>query len=145
MPTRYFALVAGVIYLFLGVCGFVAEFILPPPARIDFWTIGFPVGYGMLFGFLPTNVVHNIVYALIGVAGVLAARNVVAATRYGRLLFGVMVFFVVFGLLPRPVSTVAGLLPLFGFNVGVHTVTAVLAWYFGFIFGYEERQHLVAG
>ena len=35
MRTRYFALVFGIVFLLVGIAGFVPAFVSPPPARAN--------------------------------------------------------------------------------------------------------------
>ncbi len=134
MATRLIALSIGLFYIAFGVCGFVPSLVYPTPDRVDFVFSGIAAGYGMLFGFLPTNVVHNVLYLVIGAGGVVAAMSWSLAAAYCRGLFFFMVMLVFLGILPQPLNRVFGLVPLFDWNNFIHLVTGVLAWYSGMIY-----------
>jgi hypothetical protein len=60
------------------------------------------------------------------------------------MLFVIAVFFLVVGLLPLGIGDVWGYFPLSGWNVPIHAVTAILAWYYGFVFPRSEELGMVA-
>jgi hypothetical protein len=68
MPTRYFALALGVIYLLVGILGFIPGLVHPPPAGTP--QLAVANGYGYLFGLFPVNLVHNLFHLLIGLLGI---------------------------------------------------------------------------
>ena len=128
MTTRNFAMVAGVVYIIVGVLGFVPPLLTSPA---DAPPLAVNQGYGYLFGLFPVNILHSLVHLGVGVWGVLAARTLAAARTYAAslaIIFGVLT---VMGLVPR-LNTVFGLIPLFGHDVWLHAVTAIAAAYFGF-------------
>lgn len=134
MPTRLCALMIGAIYLFFGICGLDRSLVFPAP---DIWTyqeMNKLFGFGYLFSWLPVNLVHNILYIAIGGAGVLAAVAFTTAQRYCQGVFALTFLLVVTGFMPLGMSYVWGLLPLFSWNILLHTVTAVLVYYYGFIY-----------
>jgi hypothetical protein len=139
MATRLFILCMGLFYSALGVCGFIAPLLTPPPDRIQFQSMAIvPTGYGFLFGFLPINLPHNILYLLIGVTGVAATVTYAAARRYSQALCVLMIVMVFIGFSPFGVRDLWGFMPLFSWNVFLHTVSAVLCWYFGFIYDRDQ-------
>jgi hypothetical protein len=77
-PVQAFALFVGVVFLLVGVLGFV------PGATADLDAIGFagPHSGALLFGLFQVSVLHNALHLLFGVAGILAA-----ATRGASRLF----------------------------------------------------------
>lgn len=128
MNTRNFAMVLGAIYIVVGILGFVRPLLTSPagapPLQLD-------QGYGYLFGLFPVNILHNLVHLGIGVWGVLAARTMPAARTYAAsvaIIFGVLT---VMGFIPR-LNTVFGFIPLFGHDIWLHALTAIVAAYFGF-------------
>ncbi|WP_447008139.1 DUF4383 domain-containing protein [Saccharothrix isguenensis] len=68
-PVQSLALVVGVVFLVLGVLGFV------PGVTHDLYRLYFagPDSGAMLFGIFQVSVLHNALHVLFGVAGVLAA------------------------------------------------------------------------
>ena len=87
-------------------------------------------GYGYLLGLFPINLVHNLVHLAIGVWGVVAYRSLPAARIYARGLAVIYGVLTVFGLIPG-LNTLFGLTPLFGHDVWLHALTAVIAAWFG--------------
>lgn len=129
MKTRYFALVVGIVYLFLGILGFIPSLLALP---VSAPTLAVSAGYGYLFGLFPVNLLHNLAHLAIGIWGIIAYRRGLNAARlYARslaILFGVLA---VLGLIPI-VKTVFGLMPLFGHDVWLHALSAIIAAYFGY-------------
>jgi hypothetical protein len=118
----------GVIYIVVGVLGFVPRLLTSPA---DAPPLAVNQAYGYLFGLFPVNILHSLVHVAIGVWGVFAARTVPAARTYAAstaIIFGVLT---VMGFIPR-LNTVFGLIPLFGHDVWLHALTAIVAAYFGF-------------
>ena len=134
MPTRMCALVTGMVYLFFGICGFIPAVVYLPPSRLGFYDMTIIGHWGFLFTLLPVNPVHNVIYILIGAGGVLSAPFVGIATLFCRAVFIVTLLFALVGLLPLGASYVWGLLPLYSWNVMFHVVTAILCYYYSFIY-----------
>lgn len=126
---RTFALVFGIIYVLVGILGFLPGLNqhhadLPPIAVDSF--------YGRLMGLFPVNILHNIVHILIGAWGILSSRTVPASRLYGKglaILYGLLA---VMGLIPG-LNTMFGLVPIFGHDVWLHALSAAVAAYFGWI------------
>jgi hypothetical protein len=134
MPTRICSFLTGLVYLFFGICGFIPSLVDLPPARLRFFDMHIVGHWGFLFAWLPVNPVHNVVYIALGAAGLLAAPFFTTAKLCCQATFAVTLMFAVVGLLPLGASEVWGLLPLFSWNVMLHTVTAVLCYYYGVIY-----------
>jgi hypothetical protein len=127
MSVRAFAIVFGVIYLAVGLLGFVPALRSLPA---DAPPIAVTSGYGYLLGLFPINLLHNLVHLAIGVWGVLAYRSFPAARLYARGLAVIYGVLTVFGLIPG-LNTLFGLTPLFGHDVWLHALTAIIAAWFG--------------
>jgi uncharacterized membrane protein YuzA (DUF378 family) len=132
MPTRLFALVAGIVYGILGIAGFIPQ-CLWRSGMMRLRMNDLHLHGGQLGGFLPVNWAHNIVYLLIGLAGMISFMRLDWSKMYAKSLFALAVLFTLIGLLPLGIGDVWGYLPLSGWNVPIHTVTAILAWYYGFV------------
>src|SRR5690349_16267498 len=108
MYTRHFALVIGVVFLIVGILGFV------PGATVMMHDSGnhlrVDAGYGYLLGMFPVNVVHNVVHLAFGIAGLLCFRNYFHAKRYAQTLAVVYGLVAIMGAIPAA-DTVGGLLP----------------------------------
>jgi len=129
MHTRYFALTLGVIYTLIGIAGFIPGLLRPvPPGAPD---LAVASRYGLLFGLFPVNVVHNLVHLALGIWGLFAYASWDEARRYARSLAVIYAVLTVMGVLPRPLTTMFGLAPLFGHDIWLHALTAIVAAYFG--------------
>jgi hypothetical protein len=125
MPVRYFALLMGIAFILAGVGGFIPGITAMPESAT-------PPTDGYLLGLFPINAVHNLVHLSFGIWGVLAYREYASARAYARGLSIVLGIFTVMGLLPLT-STTFGLMPLFGHDIWLHALEAVVAFYLGFI------------
>ncbi|HEY8518980.1 MAG TPA: DUF4383 domain-containing protein [Gammaproteobacteria bacterium] len=127
---RHFALVYGIVFLVVGIAGFIPAFVTPldpgdPPLEVT-------AGAGRLFGVFPVNYLHNIVHIAFGVWGLAVYRNSSAAVMYARSVAIVYVVLTVFGLLPA-LNTLFGLVPLHSHDIWLHLLLAAVAAYFGFV------------
>ena len=128
MSTRTFALLFGLVFLAVGVAGFVPGLVQPlhpdhPPVQYD---------GGQLFGLFPVNILHNAVHLAFGAWGVIAFRCTNASRVYAR---GVAIIYAVLtlaGFVPG-LQTMFGLTPLFGNDIWLHALLAAVAAYFGWI------------
>lgn len=130
MPTRYFALIWGILFLVVSASGFVPGMWSPapahyPPIAVDTW-------YGAALGMFPVNILHDLVHLVFGVWGVVAYRSLSAARLYAQVVAVVYVIFAAMGLVPG-LNTTFGLVPLFGNDVWLHLLLAAPAAYFGFM------------
>lgn len=133
MASRIFPLVAGTLYTLLGILGFVPQVIWRPErARLRMNDIHFHGG--QVIGMLDVNWAHNIIWILIGLAGLIAASRFAWSKTYAQVLFVVAILFTIVGFLPLGIGELWGYLPLFGWNVFIHAITAILAWYYGFVY-----------
>lgn len=139
MNTSTFALIFGIAYLGAGLLGLVPAALMPPPA--DAPPTHFTLMYGYLLGLFPVNVLLSAVHLAIGALGIAAWRGMTNPLVYARsiaLLFGVLA---VMGLIPG-MSTLFGVLPLYGHNVWLHAGSAAVAAYFGWrAEAPDERRH----
>jgi len=119
--AQRFAQVFGIIYLVVGILGFIP--IAPILVGALFNVIG-PFN-GLLLGLFPVNWLHNLAHIAIGVAGLASYRSPVGARTYA-LTIGVLylVLFLVGLILPN----FFGLLPLGGWDLILHLVTALIAF-----------------
>lgn len=129
MSVRTFALIFGIVFLLVGIAGFIPGLLAPPHTHPD---VAVDAGYGYLLGLFPVNVLHNIVHILFGLWGLLAYRSATGARNYARgtaIIYGLLVLM---GLIPG-LNTVFGLVPLFGNDIWLHALLAAIAAYFGFM------------
>ncbi len=147
MGTRYFALVSGIIYIAIGLFGLIPGMVATPGTGGP--EVAVDAGYGYLLSTFPVNLLHNLVHLAVGIWGLVAFGSYIQSRNYSRGLaffYGVLA---IMGLLPI-LNTMLGLMPIFGSNVWLHAITALIAAFFGFKTPTrtELRQHereLVSG
>lgn len=144
MATKLFTFITSLVFLFFGISGMYDTLLSLPPARLRFFTMH-SGHWGFLYGWLPVNPVHNVIYILLGGLGVLMSPILFYARLWAGGIFAIMLMFVLLGLLPFGFSDLWGWLPLFHWNVMLHAVIAMLAYYFAFIYPLDlERQRALA-
>ena len=126
---KTFALIFGIIYLLVGILGFIPGLNQSSPDLIPISVDSF---YGRLLGLFPVNILHNIVHIAIGAWGIFAARSVGGARVYAQGLAIIYGLLTILGLIPAT-NTVFGLVPIYGHDIWLHALTAVLAAYFGWV------------
>ena len=128
MATRYFALILGIVYVLIGLLGFIPGMLTAPttgnpPVTLD--TL-----HGNLLGIFPVNILHTLVHLLIGIWGVIAYRSFTASRSFAisvGIVFGLLFLL---GLIPG-LQTVFGLIPLHGSDVWLHLLSSVAGLFFG--------------
>lgn len=128
MKTRYFALVMGIIFLVVGILGFVPGLVTEPVAQGE---LAIEAGHGNLLGLFPVNVLHNLVHLAFGVWGVVVWKSFDASRTYSRSVAIIYAVLAVMGLIPV-LNTTFGLVPLYGNDIWLHAVIAIVAAYFGY-------------
>jgi hypothetical protein len=121
MALRYFALIYGLVFLAVGIAGFIPG--LAEPAAEG-------TAHGLLFGLFPVNPLHNLVHIAFGLWGLAAYRSLTGARLYARSVAVIYAVLAVMGLIPG-LDTTFGLVPLYGHDVWLHAVLAAVAAYFG--------------
>jgi hypothetical protein len=127
--VRRFALIFGIVYLAVGVMGFIPALVQPAPTAPNLEVAEM---YGRLIGLFPINFLHNIVHLAIGLWGVLGSRTVSGAVLFSR---GIAIFYgllAILGLIPVT-DTLFGLVPIYSHDVWLHALSALIAAYFGFV------------
>lgn len=130
MQTRLFALVLGVVYVIVGIVGFIPAFSVSPAANAPDLTVS--AGYGYLLGLFPINILHDIVHLAVGLAGILLAARLTSARSFSQTLFFLFGALTIMGFIPV-LNTVWGLVPVFGNDTWLHLATALAGAYFGFV------------
>jgi hypothetical protein len=130
MNVTRFALIFGIIYLVVGIAGFVPPLLQAPGPEVP--SLAIETLSGRLLGLFPVNLVHTLVHLGIGVWGLAAARSFGAAIAYARGLTVIYGVLAIMGLIPAT-NTLFGLAPLYGHDVWLHAGTALIAAYFGFV------------
>ncbi len=129
MSTRNFALIFGIVFLVVGIAGFIPGLVQPlhaghPPAMGN---------NGQLLGLFPVNEVHNVVHILFGIWGLAASRSLGGSVLYARGVAIIYAVLTVAGLLAEPFSTGFGLVPLYGNDIWLHALLALVGAYFGWV------------
>jgi hypothetical protein len=113
------ALAFGIVYLLVGILGL-----------IPFFGGSYTQTHNNLLGFVPINLLHNVVHLVIGVAGLAAAGSLARSKTYCQ-VFGVVLLLV--GVVGIFVSNPLTLVPIGGFDIAIHLATGAILAYFGFV------------
>jgi hypothetical protein len=130
MNTRTMALIFGIVFLVVGVGGFIpgiTDHTATPDPDLTMTS-----GYGHELGMFPINLLHNIVHLLFGLWGLAASRSYGGARGYFRAVAIIYAVFAVMGLVDG-LDTSFGLVPLYGGDVILHALLAAVAAYFGWM------------
>jgi len=128
MSTRKFALIFGVVFLIVGLAGFVPPLLQPAQGG----AIAPGVHHMLLLGMFPMNWLHSLVHIGFGGWGLFASRVQARALLYAR---GVAIIYVVLwlaGYVPG-LDDMFGTLPLYGNDTWLHLLLALVAAYFGWV------------
>lgn len=137
MVERYCALIIGILFLLVGVAGFIPSFVSIPGTNVsgvpvDAAPNAYAAGFSYVFGLFPTNLLHNLVHCVVGVLGIASYNNVESSRLFNRVFAIAYALIAIMGLLPIT-NTTFGLMPIFGNNVWFNALTAVVAAYCGFV------------
>jgi hypothetical protein len=126
MSTRRFATILGLLFLTVGIAGFVPPLVWPAQGG----ALATDSGHGLLFGVFPVNAAHNGVHLLFGLWGLAAARAAGTAMFYARSVAVLYALLTVMGMIPGP-DDLFGLVPLYGNAIWLHLGVAAMSAYFG--------------
>ena len=137
MAERYCALAIGILFLLVGIAGFIPAFVSLPGGDtanipVDTATDVYTAGFGYIFGLFPTNLLHNLVRSTVGVLGILSYHSLDKALLFNRAFAIAYFLLAIMGLMPI-MNRMFGLMPIFGNNVWFNALTAAVTAYFGFI------------
>jgi hypothetical protein len=131
MTSRRFAQVIGILFLAVGILGFIPAFRNNNPHPEVVLRLFADEGYGLLFGLFPVNWIHNLVHLGVGVTGISLSRSISKARGFSKGLTWLYGILALFGAI-RPFSMGFGLVPLYGWDVFLHGGTAAFAAYYGY-------------
>jgi hypothetical protein len=138
--AKRFALVIGIVYLLVGIVGFIPGFVVAE----DYGNVVIDASEGRLLGIFPVNVLHHVVHLLVGVLGLAASRSFEGSRAFAR---GLAIFYgllAVMGLIPAAgLDVMFGLVPIFSHDVWLHAVTALAAAYVGWVAARDENAATV--
>jgi Domain of unknown function (DUF4383) len=133
MNTRTFAMIFGIVFLIVGAGGFIPGLTMMNHAgHAADADVTMKTMFGYELGLFPVNVLHNIVHLLFGIWGILAARSLGGARGYFRAVAVIYALLTVMGLVPA-LYTTFGLIPIYGNDVWLHALLAIVAAYFGWM------------
>ena len=112
------ALAFGVVYLAVGILGF-----------LPFLGGSYTQTSSSLLGIFPINLVHNLVHALIGIAGIAAVASLASSRTFCQVVGVVLLALGVVGIF---VAQPLGLLNIGGPDIVLHLLTGGILAYFGF-------------
>lgn len=130
MHPREFAFYGGIVMVVVALLAMVApgSAAMLPPLNLE-------TSYGLFLGLIPMNIVNKLAILLFGVAGIVCSRvpnrELPTSIWYARVTMVAMAVLAVLGLFPQT-DTLGGYWPLFGNNVGLYALVAVISGYFGF-------------
>lgn len=133
MSIKGFAIVFGVVFLLAGIAGFIPG--LSPAHEHPGLTV--QAMSRLALGLFPVNLLHNLIHLAFGFWGLAAARSFTASRLYARVVAIAYGLLTVMGLIPV-LNTVFGLVPIYGNDVWLHALLAIVAAYFGFV--YREAE-----
>ncbi|HEX7005720.1 MAG TPA: DUF4383 domain-containing protein, partial [Alphaproteobacteria bacterium] len=81
MAIRYFALAYGVVFLLVGIAGFIPGLVTMPTMEDP---AAGAMAHGRLFGLFPVNALHNLVHIVFGIWGIAVYRSLPQARIYAR-------------------------------------------------------------
>ncbi len=130
MFPRKFALFGGIIMLVIGLIALVA-----PGSAVGLPSLDIENSYGLFLNVFPMNVFSKVALIIFGCLGIMASRekytSLPSSIHFSRWVFGVMGALAILGLFPQT-YTLNGTWPLFGNQVWVNGIFALLGGYFGF-------------
>lgn len=137
---RRFALIFGLVFLLVGIAGFVPG-ITTPHTHPD---VMVTAGLGLVLGLFPVNVLHNAAHLLFGLWGLFASTSDNGARVYGKSVAIIYGLLTIMGLVTAMnLHTAFGFVPLYGNDIWLHAGLAAVAAYFGFM--YEQRIPITRG
>jgi hypothetical protein len=122
---RIVALVFGVVYVLVGVAGFVPAV----TEEVERVLNDMDSATGMLLGIFAVNAAHNVVHLAIGALLLWGATATSAAIMASRI---VGIVYLLVGLLGFVSPDTFGLMPIGGADIALHLVSAAVLLYVGF-------------
>jgi hypothetical protein len=126
MSKRRFAAILGIVFLAIGLAGFVPPLIWPPQGE----ALAIDSPHGLLLSIFPVNAALNGAHILLGLGGLAAARSVSGAMLYARGIAIVAALLAGMGMVPG-LDDLFGLMPLYGNDIWLHLGLAATAAYVG--------------
>ena len=131
MNSRTFALILGVVFVVVGILGFIPGINQMHDHGGDPNLMVEGPGTGHLLGLFHVNVLHNLVHIAFGVLGIVMARAGKERDycRFVAVAYGALALL---GLIPvAKINYTFGLIPIEGNDVWLHALIAAASAYFG--------------
>ena len=129
MKAPLIARVLGLLFLVAGVAGLLPW--IAPDATLEAPVVTLDIAYRMLFWVFPVNVAHDVLHLLFGIWGVIASLRFKSSVLYCRSVTWIYLFVVILGIIPIT-STLFGVAPVYGWDVGLHLLIVLIAAYGGY-------------
>lgn len=129
MGPSGFAVTFGLLYVGVGILGFIPASLAPPPS--DAPPLLVSGLYGYLLDVFPVNWLQSTAHLLLGAWGIAVTESYHRSLVYTRAAGIILGLLFVCGLVPD-LRTVFGVMPLFGYDLWLHGLTAALAVYIGY-------------
>ena len=120
--AQRFAQVFGVVYLLVGIAGFV-----PPFLTGNVSGVSGPFA-GLLLGLFAVNWFHNLAHIAVGAVGLAVYRSHFASMSYALAIGTAYALLFLLGMLAQPVGALGGILPLNGWDDLLHILSAAVAF-----------------
>jgi hypothetical protein len=142
-PRKY-ARVGGTLMIIVGALALIPGLYrgdagLPP--------LNLEASYGLFLGFIAMNILNKLAVIGLGIAGVTAANtrsvrdvSLPASIRYAQVVTVITAVLAVLGMIPRT-STLFGYWPLFGANIAIYGLVALVSAYYGFVVPARMRKN----
>ena len=130
--AQRFAQVFGIVYVLVGVAGFISPLLLGETAAEVMGPFA-----GLLLGLFAVNWLHSLAHLAIGAVGLAVYRSNSASRAYALALGIAYAALFLLGILTAGVATLGGLLPLNAPDDVLHILTALVA--FGAYFASPSR------
>lgn len=128
LPPRLLALLIGLVYLALGVLGFVVA----EPTHMGHETTN-------AVWIFSTSALLNIVHTVVGLLGIIASTKAAGAQFYGWGLFVALTGLTVYGIFAAATSSAGDLVNINWADNWLHGITAVLGLVMGFLQPKQQR------
>jgi hypothetical protein len=123
--ARTVALILGVVYVLVGVLGFIPGITAQGGDFADM-----PSASGAILGIFPVNVLHNVVHLAIGAALLYGSTSTPLAIVVSRVIGVVYLLVGVIGFFS---ADTFGLMPIGGADILLHLASAAVLLYIGFM------------
>lgn len=129
MKAPVIARALGIAFIAVGILGFVPRITVPAGLTAQWVTLN--ADYGFLAAVFPVNVVDNALHLILGIWGLSASGAFPQAVRYCRAIAWIFAALAILGIVPIT-NTLFGVAPIYGWDVPLHAIAALLGLYGGY-------------